>query len=149
MKVKVNNIDEIFEENAILNLHKSNKYSDEIVSFLEKENFRMETIVCTKDGKFHYIPFFEIVFIESYKNIQIVHTQTNSYNCSKRLYELEKILPKHFSRISKSTILNLKFVKIYKPAPSGLMKAKLINNKDVYISRHYVKKVKEFLSGGK
>lgn len=29
------------------------------------------------------------------------------------------------------------------------MKATLINNKDVYISRHYVKKIKEFLSGGK
>lgn len=149
MKVKINNIDEIFEENAILNLHKSNKYSDEIVSYLEKENFRIETIVCTKNGKIHYLPFFEIVFIESYKNIQIVYTQTNSYNCSKRLYELEKILPQYFFRISKSTILNLKSVKIYKPAPSGLMKATLINNKDVYISRHYVKKVKEFLSGGK
>lgn len=149
MKVTLNHIEEEKQENAILNLHKSNQHSDEIISYLEKENFRTENISCTVDGKLHYVPFFEIIFIESSSNIQILHTQNNSYKCSKRLYELEKILPTYFLRISKSSILNLRCVSVYKPAASGLMKAELINGQEVYISRNYVKKLKEVLSGGK
>lgn len=147
MKVKINYIDEKEYENAILNLHKSNTYTDEIILYLEKENFKTENIICSSDGKLYYIPFPEIMFIESSSNIQILHTQKNSYRCSKRLYELEKILPSYFLRISKSTILNLRYVSLYKPASSGLMKAELVNGKDIYISRNYVKKLKEVLTG--
>ena len=64
------------------------------------------------------------------------------------MYELEKILPSKFIRISKSTILNLEMVMSYNPMFNGLMEVKLNNLEITYISRKYLKEVRERIKGG-
>ena len=58
-----------------------------------------------------------------------------------------KILPSKFIRISKSTILNLEMVMSYNPMFNGLMKVKLNNLEITYISRKYLKEVRERIKG--
>jgi len=67
------------------------------------------------------------------------------YKITKRLYELEKILPKHFVRISQSEIINLHFIKKLKQELNGLIKISFKNGEVTYSSRRYLKLIKEAL----
>ena len=88
-------------------------------------------------------------FIETTKNSLLIHIENDIYEYKSKLYELEKILPEKFIRISKSTILNLEKVLVYNPLMNGLMEAKLINNETTYISRKYLKEVRIRILGGR
>lgn len=63
----------------------------------------------------------------------------------KRLYELERLLPPGFIRISKSVIMNMDRVTAYRPMVNGLMAASFPNNDIVYISRKYLKDVRSHI----
>ena len=97
------------------------------------------------------------VINQTYKNLEIILVDDGStdetvniiYEYKSKLYELEKILPEKFIRISKSTILNLEKVLVYNPLMNGLMEAKLINNETTYISRKYLKEVRIRILGGR
>lgn len=63
-----------------------------------------------------------------------------------RLYELEERLDKHtFVRISHSEIVNLKKVTALDLKLSGTIKMSLSDGTECYVSRRYVKKIKEAL----
>lgn len=53
------------------------------------------------------------------------------------------MLPSSFLRISRSVILNLDRVKRYRPLINGLMEVKLENGELVYISRKYLREVRD------
>ncbi|MDZ7542802.1 LytTR family transcriptional regulator, partial [Clostridium perfringens] len=90
----------------------------------------------------------DIFYVETNKDTLLIHTNNQTYESKNRLYELEKILPPKFIRISKSTILNLEKVSMYSPLLNGLMEAKLINSETAYISRKYLKEVRNRIKGG-
>ena len=79
----------------------------------------------------------------------LIHTKSDVYEYKNRLYELEKILPWKFIRISKSTILNLEKVLVYNPKLNGLMEVKLKNSDITYISRKYLKEVRNRIVEGR
>jgi len=67
-----------------------------------------------------------------------------------RLYELEERLEKHtFVRISQSEIVNLKQVTALDLALTGTIKMTLTGGVVCYVSRRYVKKIKEALGLGR
>ena len=65
-----------------------------------------------------------------------------------RLYELERMLPYYFMRVSKSAILNLNGVKTYKPFSGGIMLAEFENGDGTYIYRKYVKELRNKVREG-
>lgn len=81
-------------------------------------------------------------YIENIQEIQYIHTTNGIYTTRQRLYVLEKMLPDNFVRVSKSTLLNMDTVKSYKPLTGGLMFAAFPNEEGTYISRRYVKDLK-------
>jgi len=88
----------------------------------------------------------EILFFETDNNQVMAHTANEIFLTGSKLYELEKILPWYFSRISKSAILNVK--KVY-AITRNLTASSLIEfegtPKHVYVSRVYYKPLKEKL----
>ncbi len=73
-------------------------------------------------------------------------TENNSYEIKFRLYELEeKLNAKDFIRISKSEIINLKKVEIFKADFTGAMMIVFKNKQTSYVSRRYLKDLKERL----
>ena len=68
------------------------------------------------------------------------------YLIKKRLYELEEILnPDKFVRISNSEIVNMKKVKKINLKFTGTIILYFTNDNKTYVSRRYLKKIKEYL----
>ena len=77
-----------------------------------------------------------------------VKAQTDSglYDLKERLYELEGRLDRHaFVRISHSEIVNLRRVTALDLSLSGTIKMTLAEDTVCYVSRRYVKRIKEAL----
>lgn len=103
----------------------SNGFKDDEMYLLNQDN--IETIY-TEDGK---------VFARVNESIYLIR---------KRLYELEEILnPDKFVRISNSEIVNMRKVKKINLKLTGTIILYFATNNKAYVSRRYLKKIKEYL----
>jgi DNA-binding LytR/AlgR family response regulator len=106
-----------------------------------------QTIVGKQGDRSHVIPLRDIFYFESVEEKVFCYTEKAVFETAYRLYELETILPKReFVRISKTSILNLRRVKSFRSGLSGRVETTLKNNEIVFISRSYVKTVKDELT---
>lgn len=77
-------------------------------------------------------------------------TADGTYEVRLRLYELEERLdPRRFVRISNSEIINLDYVTAVDLSMSGTIRMTLDKTVTAYVSRRYVKKIKETLDLGR
>ncbi|WP_024346393.1 LytTR family DNA-binding domain-containing protein [Lacrimispora indolis] len=143
MKVNIKTISHEAEETAHLSIHEQDDAMDRLVEYLEQDLFRSVTMLCQRGGKLCRVPSHEICLIETVNEKQVVHTKEETYETNQRLYELERLLPSNFIRISKSVIMNIDKVRTYTPMLNGLMKVSMINSQVTYISRKYLKEVKD------
>lgn len=143
MKIDINYIADNDKEKAVLNLHKENKRQQQIINYLENDGLQNYMVTVTQNGKILYLSSKSIYYVEAEQNVRLIYTKEEVYHTQYRLYELEGMFPGSFVRISKSSILNIDYVKKYKPLPNGLMAAEMINGNKVYISRKYVKELLE------
>ncbi|WP_070042804.1 LytTR family DNA-binding domain-containing protein [Robinsoniella peoriensis] len=148
MKVVIKRIPEDKTEYAALHVHEVTPQTELITSYIEHEEYNAVIVPCTANGKIYRIPSESIYLIESVGNVQYVHTKEKVFESSKKLYELEKMLPVKFVRINKSVILHLNKVMVYSPLANGLMKAELDNGKSAYISRKYLKGLRNLIREG-
>lgn len=91
-------------------------------------------------------------FLRFYADGRGVSAQTakDTYSVRLRLYELEELLdPKRFVRISNSEIINLKRVTAVDLSLTGTICMTLNGTVHTYVSRRYVKKIKETLGLGR
>ena len=73
-------------------------------------------------------------------------TETGTYQLRLRLYELERRLPgDRFGRVSHSEIVNLRKVTALDLSLTGTIRMTLTGGVTVYVSRRYVKKIREVL----
>lgn len=129
-------------ERAELYVHKKDESVRQLAWYIEQEQHRRILLTCLKEGDIVKLPCSEIDYIETVQEKQLVHTAGDTLEIKMRLYELERILPYSFIRISKSVILNSDHVKQYRPMVNGLMAAILPNSAIVFISRKYLKEVR-------
>lgn len=146
MKVIVNVDENCIEEQVIINCRELNENIINIqktISAMENQSLKIEL---RQGEKEFYIDVSEILFFETDNNQVMAHTVNGIFLTGNKLYELEKILPWYFSRISKSAILNVK--KVYS-ITRNLTASSLIEFegtlKHVYVSRSYYKLLKEKL----
>jgi len=143
MKIKIKTVSQEVEESADLYIHEKDEAVDRLVEYLEQDLFRTVTLLCQREEKICRVPSPEIYLIETVNEKQVVHTKEETYETNRRLYELERLLPSNFIRISKSVIMNIDKVRNYTPMLNGLMKVSMINSQVTYISRKYLKEVKD------
>ncbi len=73
-----------------------------------------------------------------------VQTDEGIFTVKQRLYEWEEMLDKHmFVRVSNSEIVNLRRVTALDLSMTGTIKMVLNETTNVYVSRRYMKKIKE------
>lgn len=76
----------------------------------------------------------------------LAETESESWNIKMRLYELEEQLSEtDFIRISQSELINLAQVQQFDLSFSGTIQVLLKNGSSTYVSRRYVKKIKQAL----
>lgn len=94
----------------------------------------------------YYIPLDEILFFETEEKSVWAHTADKMFETSYKLYELEKILPGYFMRISKSTIVNVNGIySITRNLTASSVVEFTGSAKKVYVSRNYYKVLAERL----
>ena len=108
-----------------------NKPSGRLMVSREDEQFVLDTT--------------QIVYLETADNRVLVHTATETYESKQKLYELIELLGRRsFAQVSKSTIVNLSFVKSIQAEFSGNYLIKLKNRKEkLTLSRKYFREFKE------
>ena len=94
------------------------------------------------------VPLEEDVILRCYGEEKGVKVQTTQgiFDLRERLYELEAKLDRHtFVRISHSEIVNLRKITAMDLAITGTIRITLAEETVCYVSRRYVKKIKEAL----
>lgn len=98
-----------------------------------------------------FVDSLDVLYFESVDNRTFLYTVKDVMEVKLRLYELETFLSeKDFIRISKSQIVNINKIKALKPELNRTILATMCNGEQLYISRKYVKAIRNVLSvGGK
>lgn len=105
-----------------------------------------EKLPCYENKAIYYIHYEEIFYIESVDNNVYVYLKTKVLETKLKLYELEeKLKGSNFLRCNKATILNLKKISLLEPQINRSIIASMENGERIYISRKYVKCLKELL----
>lgn len=154
MKTEIIYVDKAEMEKVILEVMKGHSSLNELMKIIQEESYKEKKILVSKDGNQYQLNCKHINYIESEKEKTKVHTNQKVFISKKRLYELEKELPEEFVRIGKGIILNINQVDYYRPQMNGLMKAVLRNEEVVFISRKYLREIrnkilKDYEKGGK
>lgn len=88
----------------------------------------------------------EILFFETNERNVYAHTVDNAFLIHYRLYELEENLPDDFLRVSKSSILNVnEILSLTRSVTGNLVKFKN-TYKQIYVSRRFLKELKNKLN---
>ena len=145
MDVKISMIPESEAELVNIRCHEETDSVREIAAFVRSRQGQLSGAL---DGRQYNIPVSEIMYIESVDNRTFIYTLQKVYGSRQRIYELEENLkPKHFLRISKSSLVNLMKIISVKPALGGRFSAVLSNSEEIIISRKYVSELKKVLRG--
>ena len=98
-------------------------------------------------GKVHVFALRDIMFFETSGETVCAHTADDIFKTEFKLYELQKILPAKFIRISKSAIVNtVHILSISRNITSSSLIKFHKSHKQVYVSRLYYKELKQKLS---
>lgn len=146
MKVVINVDENCIEDEVVITCRRLDENIMNIQKNINNLNNQSLTLELMKEGKEFYIDVQEILFFETDNDTVMAHTANDIFITKNRLYELEKILPWYFSRISKSAILNVK--KVY-AITKNLTSSSLVEfretPKQVYVSRAYYKPLRSKL----
>ena len=144
MKLEIK-INEQCEETKIIIEAKT--IEDEVIKLIENlQNKESQTINGFKNEEMYILNQDEIETIYTEDGKIFAKENNNKYLLKKRLYELEEILnPKKFVRISNSEIVNMKKVSKISFKITGTIILYFTNGNKAFVSRRYIKKIKEFL----
>ena len=140
MEIEVR-IDENLDDDKIIIVTKSNnKKIENIIKLMRKTE-----IVGYKENEKYILELSEIESFYTEDNKVMARTKEDTYTIKKRIYEIEEELQNSsFVRISNSEVVNTNCISKleYK---RGTICLHFKSNNATYVSRRYIKKVKEFI----
>lgn len=138
MKIKIEIDGQLNEDEVTIRCRELNDQVKQLQRAVQEIGFSSQRYVFEKGETQYYLPLEEILFFEADDHRVYAHTKNEVYEAKYRLYELEKLLPSYFLRVSKSTVLNLREILSIK---KNLTSASLVefrnSDKRTYVSRSY------------
>lgn len=126
----------------------TNQVNDDLTKIVNKlKSADEEKIIGFKDDKAFIMDFskIELIYTENKKIFARIEDGT-SYQIKRRIFELEEsLIDLNFVRISNSEIVNFKKVLSIDFKLTGTIMLKLKSGNNTFVSRRYVKKIKEYL----
>ena len=147
MKIQLN-FDEQYQEVEV-HIH-ANKLDDEVQKIIDQLKTPSQNMI---DGYINQeicmLKASEIytIYVESGK--VFLQTDEEEYQSKKKLYEIEEIFRKQFSRVNKSTLVNVDHIRSFQMDLVGTTLLILDNGTSVHVSRKYFKELKKKLGIGK
>lgn len=140
MKIIIEVDENCDEEEIVIRCKELNSTVKNIQNKITEINVSNQELILYRDKKEYYIDPADILFFEAEDNIVWAHTIDDIFQTKYKLYELEKILPWFFLRISKSSILNTNKIYSITKNITSASKVEFRNTpKNVYVSRSYYK----------
>lgn len=140
MKVSIEIDGNLIENEVIIRCSGLDEDIKRIYDILSDAAREVKHPILYKGNVEYYIPINDILFFETSDNCICAHTVDDVYNTTYHLYELEKILPANFIRVSKSTIININHIySISRNITSSSLVHFMNTHKQVYVSRNYYK----------
>lgn len=98
------------------------------------------------DGRITFVEIKDIYYFDTVDERTFLYTKNGCFEVRYRIYELEEMLSEQdFIRTSKSQIMNIKKMKSLEPQLNRTILVTMDNDECLYISRRYVKGMKEKL----
>ena len=143
MKIQIEVDEKILEDEVIIRCNQLNDEINQIQNVVNEIISKNKSIIFYKDNIEYYISLKEVLFFETEENNVFAHTLENVYQVKYKLYELEKLLPGNFMRVSKSSILNIDYIySITRNITASSIVEFQNTYKKVYVSRNYYKPLK-------
>ncbi len=143
MKIKIEIDENLTEEEIVIRGSSLTEEMAAVQKAVADVLARKQTLTFYKNETEYYIPLQDVLFFETDDGGISAHTADDVYTVKYKLYELEKVLPRNFIRVSKSTILNVS--KVYS-VERNLTASSIVqfagSHKQVYVSRYYYKSLK-------
>lgn len=142
MKVEVKLIEGLAQSYAVIYTEIIDEEIQNIVSLIGNYN---EVVTVIDNERMLVLKESDIYMIRVEDKKTIIYCKSKQYMSKKRLCELEKELKHNFMRISKTTLINLKYIEGVEAAFGGVMLLIMKNGCKDYVSRKYLPDLKKYL----
>jgi DNA-binding LytR/AlgR family response regulator len=147
VKIVIEIVDTLTEDEVVIRCCSVNETVQNIQKYVLEQSSPGTKIIFYKQNQEFFFPLDDVLFFETEGENIYAHTADDAYQIKYRLYELEQILPRHFVRAAKSTIVNI--TRVYS-ITRNLTTSSPVNftgsHKHVYVSRHYYQQLRERLN---
>jgi two-component system LytT family response regulator len=141
-------------EKALRFLHRENELEEKIGKLLKayeqsthdekKSESFIQKILIKESKRIFFIPVNEIYFFEAAGDYLVIHTENKKYMIHESMNAMEqKLDPVPFSRIHRSTIINIDFIKEMQPHFNGEFHVTMKNGAVLKLSRSYREQAKK------
>ena len=120
--------------------------TEEVENMIATLRIMNEQMFVHKDQETYLLDVSRISYIEAVERKSFVYTEDDVYESKLKLYEMEeKLCQLGFFRISKSCLLNLKFIRSIRNDVERRLRLTLSNGEQVLVSRQYAEEIKRRL----
>ena len=143
MKITINTDPSLRETEIVINCAALTPETESIISALRIMDSQMPV---TKDGESFILDIAKIVYIEAVDRKTFVYTGNDCYETKLRLYETEeRLCGSGFLRISKSCLVQLRYIRSIKAELDRKLRLTLENGEQMIVSRQYADELKKRL----
>lgn len=120
--------------------------SPEIEKILATLRILNQQIMVEKNGETHILDVAEIIYIEAIDRKTFVYTNKEYYESKLKLYEMEeRLVQSGFFRVSKSCLVQLRYIKSLKNDVDRKIRLTLQSGEQIMVSRQYADEMKRRL----
>lgn len=143
MKIIINTDEKFTDTEIIINTRSITPELEKIIGTLRIFD---RQIAAVKGDEAHIVDVNRIIYVESVDRKTFIYTADDCYELKQRLYEIEEQLCHcGFFRVSKSCLVQLKFVRSLKSELNRKIRITLENSEQIIASRQYAEELKRRL----
>lgn len=143
MKISINTDPSLKETEIVINCAALTPETESIIAALRIMDSQMPV---TKDGESFILDIAKIAYIEAVDRKTFVYTGTECYETKLKLYETEeRLCGSGFLRISKSCLVQLRYIRSIKAELDRKLRLTLENGEQMIVSRQYADELKKRL----
>ena len=142
MKLRIEITDGLSEDEVIVRCGRVDDSVQKLQAFIQ--SMSAPKMIFYKGAQEYYLHLDEVLFFETEGDQIYAHTKNDAFKVKHRLYELEEILPHHFLRAAKGTIVNTTHIYSISRNLTASSQVKFAGtHKQIYVSRHYYGRIKD------
>ncbi len=123
-----------------------NKLTPEIEKMLATLRMLDQQLMVTKEDENYLLDVAKIAYIEAVERKTFVYTEEDVYESKLKLYEMEeRLCQSGFFRVSKNTLVHLRFIKSLKNDIARKLRLTLKSGEQIMVSRQYADEIKKRL----